>query len=285
MDGSLRFYCINLKHRQDRWKRFSEYPEVQKIMKDYPFERFNAVNGSAIDLEKDTRVSLRTQRNIREHVRRDHEELNSAGGIGCYLSHVEIWKKFLETGEDYAIVFEDDAIVENGFVEKLRTCMKDVTLLPKKPDYWHFAEPGWWAYDAKGMPRPEYNKDKNVGPWLLNTYSCTTGYLVTKRGAQILLDHAFPIDMQVDSYIWMCSYLGYILSVFHRDINMQQYNIDSKDTDIQVFKDCPVCDLPTNFPEKGIITVNMPVAAVGAAVIGILVWVNYMAAGKRGGRR
>ena len=125
MEGSIHMYCINLKQRGDRWKRFSEQPELKELMKHHSFERFEGISGATIDIQGDSRISLRTKRNIKEHIRRDHEELDSAGGVGCYLSHTTVWKQFLERPEPYAIIFEDDAIFCEDFEKKLEETVQN----------------------------------------------------------------------------------------------------------------------------------------------------------------
>ena len=86
MEENIHFYCINLKNRTDRWNTFSSQPAVIEIKEKYKFERFDAYPGSTIDIKNDDRIALRTKRNIKEGSRRDHEDLNTAGGVGCYLS-------------------------------------------------------------------------------------------------------------------------------------------------------------------------------------------------------
>jgi GR25 family glycosyltransferase involved in LPS biosynthesis len=278
MEGGIHIFCINLKHRGDRWSRFSAQPELKKLMKHYTFDRFEAVNGSAIDIQKDERVSLRTKRNIREHIRRDHEELDSAGGIGCYLSHTSVWKKVVERPEPYAIVFEDDAIIPEGFTEDFQLAMKDATLLPQAPDVWFFSIPSPWYFEYKGKPNPKDVKKYTLGPWITNTCSAFTGYLVSKKGAEKLLETAFPIDMHVDLYTCLVGDLNRILTVCHRDIIVKPYQLKTGDTDIQVVADCPICSVPTNFEKRGIIMLNIPIFMVALAVIGGM---YYLGSGSR----
>lgn len=275
MEGSIHVYCINLKHRQDRWNRFSEQPGLKTLLKSYTFERFEAINGSAIDIQKDSRISLRTKRNIREHIRRDHEELDSAGGVGCYLSHTNVWKLFLERPESYALVFEDDAIIPEGFTEALQKAMKDATLLPQPPDLWFFPKPGHWYFDYKGLPHPYTVKEQNLGPWTTKTCGTFTGYLISKRGAEKLLETAFPIDMHVDMYSCLASHMGNILTVNHRGVpNIQPFSLKAMDTDIQVSRDCSICNIPTHFEKKGMIMVSIPALALGITLTGILYYLG-----------
>jgi GR25 family glycosyltransferase involved in LPS biosynthesis len=269
MEGNIHVYCINLKHRVDRWERFSAQPELQRLKSAYEFERFEGVNGSAVNIQKDERISLRTKRNIKQHIRRDHEELDSAGGVGCYLSHTTVWKKFLERSEPYAMILEDDAILHPGFTAEFQRAMKkDTSLLPDVPDVWFFSAPSDWYYEYKGTPFPPTMKQYTLGPWITKSCAPFTGYLISRRGAERLLENAFPIDMHVDLYTCLNADLGKILAVSHTNVAIGAYNHFSSgtlDSDIRVESDdgCPICDIPTHFRKKGIIIVNMPIVLVG----------------------
>jgi len=270
MEGNIHVYCINLKHRADRWARFSAQPELETLKASYEVERFEAINGSALDVKKDERISLRTKRNIKEHIRRDHEELDSAGGVGCYLSHTTVWKKFLERSEPYAIILEDDAILDVGFTQSLQRAMRDATLLPDMPDVWFFLPPSDFYYDYKGKPYPESKKENLLGPWVTNVCSTFTGYMISRRGAERLLESAFPIDMHVDLYTCLNGELGRSMNVYHKNVNVRIYSLQQFDSDIQADADngCEVCDVPTHYKRKGIIIVNLPMVTVGLLIIG-----------------
>ena len=45
----------------------------------------------------------------------DHDHMSNTGEIGCYLSHVELWKKCVELNKAIAVI-EDDM----KFTEKIR---------------------------------------------------------------------------------------------------------------------------------------------------------------------
>lgn len=270
MEGGVHIYCINLKHRGDRWQRFSEQPELKRLINAYTFERFEAINGSALDMMKDDRISLRTKRNIREHTRRDHEELDSAGGVGCYLSHTSVWKAFLERPESYAIIFEDDANIPEGFAENFQSAMKDATLLPSAPDVWYFSRPSDWYFDYKGKPNPYTVKEQNLGPWTTKTCASFTGYLISKKGAEKLLETAFPIDMHVDLYSCLVGELDKVLTVSHKNVRVAPYALKMGDTDIQVVADCPICNIPTRYDKRGMVVVSIPALVIGLAVVGVL---------------
>ena len=265
MEHKIHFYCINLKHRTDRWNGFASQPAVQAIKDKYNFERFDAISGSTLDIQNDTRISLRTKRNIKESTRREHEDINTVGGIGCYLSHVELWKKVADGSEPFAIIFEDDTELPDDFLPVFEKCFNDKNLLPEMPDVWTFSY-GWpFYYDTRGLKYPQDRTENQRGPWIFNTCpGGLNGYFITKEGAKKLVETAFPIDMHVDLYICLCTELKRVSCVAHKDLILSLLT-ESEKSDIQLPAECAICDLPSNYKERGIITVNLPIVA--AAVI------------------
>ena len=245
-------------------------------MKHYTFERFEGINGSAIDVMKDDRISLRTKRNVKEHIRRDHEELDSAGGVGCYMSHTSVWKKFLERPEPYAMVLEDDAVLYDGFLEDFQNAMKDATLLPQVPDVWFFNVPNAWYYEYKGKPHPLTVKAQNLGPWVTNTCSPFTGYLISKRGAEKLLETAFPMDMHVDLYTCLAGDLNRVFTVAHRNVVVKDYLLKAIDSDIRGDdgSTCMICNVPTNYEKRGIVVMNLPVLLLGLSTMAVIYYIG-----------
>ena len=276
MDQKVHFYVINLKHRTDRWKTFSEQPAIQEIKTQYPFERFDAIPGSMIDIQNDPRISMRTKRNIKESLRRDHEDLNTAGGVGCYLSHVEIWKKIATNEEPYGIIFEDDTRLPDDFVTILQTCMRDLNLLPEMPDVWTFSY-GWdFFYKTHGKQLPQDMPENHRGPWIFNTCpGGLNGYLVTKNGAKRLLESVFPLDMHVDLYICMMVDLKRIQCVAHRDLILNLL-VESEKSDIQLPMGCTICDVPSNLHQKGIVVLNIPLVVICLSALAGLMFLQTM---------
>jgi len=273
MNGQIQVYCINLPFRKDRWRRFNAQLEVNTLKQIYPFERFDAVVGKKIDIKNDERISIRSKRNILDGVRRDHEELDTPGGVGCYLSHTTVWKKFLDSDKEYAMIFEDDAVFPSNFVHRFQSAMKDLDLLPQKPDIWYFSGPTKWYYESKGKPLPHTQMENHVGPWVTPYCSVFTGYLLSKNGAKQLLDTAFPIDMQVDLYSCLLEDMGRIFTVYHKSIQMTQDIFGM--TDIQTTS-CKICDIPTKGLSTSTIVITLPVFIVGLSIIGLLMFVKEL---------
>lgn len=278
----LHFYCINLRHRTDRWNAFVNQPAVQELQKQFTFERFDAIQGSSIDIPNDPRVSMRTKRNIQNGSRRDHEDLNTAGGVGCYLSHVEVWKKIANNPEPYGIVFEDDTEIRHNFLTALKECIKDLNLLPDIPDVWTFSRGFDFYYRTKGRISPVYEKNSYRGPWIYNTCpGGLNGYLLTKEGAKKLLETVFPIDMHVDLYICLNVDLKRVTCVSHQALVLRTLS-ESIKSDIQLPSGCAICDVPTNFDKRGFVLLHMPLTVTALVVMSGLLYLNVISKGRMG---
>ncbi len=259
-------YCINLKERPDRWERFARQPGVQRLQDTYPFERFEGVNGKLLNIKDDDRVSLRTKRNITYQKRRDHEDLDTAGGVGCYLSHYGCWQKFLQTSSEYCLIFEDDAEVPVQFKEMLQRAMEEVDQEDvKRPDIWLLSRP-WGPAMRKAL---ELNDIQYNGNWAYDVTGPLTGYILSRHAAKALSENAFPIDGHVDHYMHRCAQMGMVTISHNKQIVLRQVGVKTKDSDIQQKPSCEICNLPDAPSRKGYyILSNQTVNAITVAVLG-----------------
>lgn len=264
----LRIYYINLKSRKDRDDRFLSQPGVQLLSKQYPFERVDGVDGKLLDLQKDDRVSLRTKRNILFQKRRDHEDLDTKGGIGCYLSHYNSWKKLLETNADKCIIFEDDAEVPDNINELVEQLLDDIYQEDvRRPDILLLSKPfGATLQKALDLSAVQYTGNM--------TYDVTgplTGYILFRSGAKILCDNAFPIDGHVDHFMHRCAQMGMLVLAHNKRLSLKQVSLTKKDSNIQEASTCEVCNIPYSPIKKGYIILTnqfISAAVIGAVTIG-----------------
>jgi GR25 family glycosyltransferase involved in LPS biosynthesis len=179
----LELYLINLEHRKDRFEI------TNNLLKDYNFNdviRFPAVLGINISNEELIKiVEPSAIKSILNNYRKDHHEL-SYGAVGCYLSHVNIWKKLEFDNLDYAIIFEDDALPNFSFFE-LKDIIKNYV-----PDDWDIILFG-------GI----YNNNTKINDYILKifTFYEMHAYIINKKGALKLLPKVFPIKKQIDSLL------------------------------------------------------------------------------------
>lgn len=236
-------------------------------MQAYPFERFEGVNGKLLDIKNDERVSLRTKRNILYQKRRDHEDLDTAGGVGCYLSHFGCWQKFLQGRAEYCLIFEDDAEVPVDFKERLEKAINDIEQEDvKRPEIWLLSRP-WGPTMRKVL---ELNEIQYTNNWAYDVTGPLTGYILSRNAAKILCDNALPIDGHVDHYMHRCAQMGLLTISHNKNIILRQVGVKTKDSDIQQKPNCEICDLPNAPRKKGyIILSNQTVGALTVAVLSV----------------
>jgi len=248
---------INLDRREDRWNDFKK----QKTLKEFKnLKRFSAVDGSKIDVLNDKRISTHTKQNIAKKYRRSDYEINTPGAIGASLSHISCWRRLLESDADYLVVFEDDTLVTEEDMEKIDS------LIPNMPK-WDIWLLGTHAWAFSGVPLTKRTK----GWWKVKQFTGAHAYIISRRGAEILLKECFPIETHIEYYICACAQLKGLKILRHSDLRMK-YSMelsqeDDSDT-FDSFKSCPVCMIPDTFPNTGL---YMSPIVLERAIISIIV--------------
>ena len=120
----------------------------------------------------------------------------SKGDLACTLSHRKFWRLFLETGEPYAVVLEDDAILSDdcaGFFAS---------------GDWIPAAADVVKLERYGRPRPMF-VDRVMTPALSRQVGrfygkCagTAGYIVSAAGARLLLASTTSVDDPIDQMMF-----------------------------------------------------------------------------------
>jgi GR25 family glycosyltransferase involved in LPS biosynthesis len=186
-------YIINLDKNKERLNNsmyFYNSSDFSKI----PITRYSAVVGANLNpaqyLSEDALVEF--NETARRGYRTKHYQL-TAGAIGCYLSHVNLFKQLVaDENNDYYLIFEDDIKVDaKGYSLLQKT-------LSSPPNNWDMILLGFSKiHQYAGNPSNGYTKVKSF--WGMN------GYLINKSGAQTFLNYSTPIDAQIDNFI---SYLA-----------------------------------------------------------------------------
>lgn len=119
----------------------------------------------------------------------------SPGELGCTLSHVEAMKHFLETGRQYAIFFEDDAIQKDDF--SLDQLEQDIIKLNLKPNF--LLSLGGIQLSFSEKVKGKFLQDKLFGkavidihPYYYKNLSSTYAYMLDRKMAQVLVEYHQP---------------------------------------------------------------------------------------------
>jgi len=215
-------YLINLdKYRQKYDKSVSRLSEIQLVPK-----RFSAVYGKDLGEDYIRSITYPSVYYTMKYGRSIDSDIFSLGAIGCYMSHIELWKRLLEDPlNDAYLILEDDmkpAITDkaeiSNFIEHSNNTVPD----------WDFLFLGWVK---PGIPYlsflfEEVSTDIPIDKYIYQINSitfCTHAYVINKKGAKRLLDSAFPIVDQVDSYISYMACRGDIKAYrTHKSMFLQQ---------------------------------------------------------------
>jgi glycosyl transferase family 25 len=265
-------YCINLDRRNDRWEIIRNQPGF----KEFPLiERFSAVEGKDVDIMKDDRISLVAKRNILLQTRRAHEEISTKGAIGCYLSHVGVWERFMKhSSAPYMVVMEDDISLPTGSRKKLEDFLASSSML---------ADPSSWdlcnlapsrSLSQRGTVMPDSTLIR------LEKFCSTVCYMITRRGIERMMPHIFPLEVQIDGYMSVCATLRIIDAITPNVApNDRLFNYLVSESDILDQNGCAICDVNTKFEKESVIiprTTYWRYQAEEALLLGALAYGMYL---------
>ena len=237
---TLPTYFINMNERKDRLKRFMGQPITKYMTR---LRRIRAVNGKAIkSFKTDRRISLMTRFNILRNYRRSHREIATLGAVGASLSHIDVWRRFLASGEPMCLVFEDDAHINTDHFHMAHRLWKTL------PDSW-----GIWIL---GYYEPTMVVEEIAKPWRrVHSFTAAHAYILTRAAAEKLMEEPLPIEMHIDHYMGMCGTMKDFLIVQHPDINIPFWGretgprVAESNTSQHKKRGCTVCNKPDDYKQ------------------------------------
>lgn len=188
--GALPFDCyvINMPHEKKRMRGFMKTWKKCDLAKNNSVIRFDAVIGKHVPIAEYTSSKalceiLRAERNS---YRQKHYEL-TRGGVGCWLSHRNLWKKILQTDKPCAIIFEDDCIM----AKNLHTILNDSEI----PKDWDICLLGYICNKCEHMQCADAIR--------VNRFFGLHCYMINKRGIKKILANPKMqlITKQIDSVL------------------------------------------------------------------------------------
>ncbi|MXN63345.1 hypothetical protein GR183_00380 [Stappia sp. GBMRC 2046] len=172
----IKAFFINLDRRTDRMDRMSRQFAAAGI----PALRWPAKDGTSLSTEE---ISLFGKTHL------------GANQIGCFLSHVAVWKWLLASDENEVAVFEDDLVISG----RLKHLLERGAWLPPDADIVRL-ETILRKTRLAGI-QPSGVEGFSVGR-LRAKDSGTGGYIVTRRGAERLLGgYCRPIN-NIDTLLY-----------------------------------------------------------------------------------
>lgn len=230
-------YVINLKERPDRWKRFMSQPVTSSFKR---LNHFFAINGKKLDYRKDKRISIRTKLNITRNYRRSHYEIATLGAVGSSFSHIEVWKRFIASGEPRCLVLEDDAILTD-------TQLRMVSDITPPSDY------GIWIL---GCYLPNLIVQPLKKPWnRVYNFTAAHAYIITRAAALKLLKEPFPIETHIEYYMTGTALLKDIKIVQNDNVHIEFFRrtegprTPDSNTSQHKKSGCPTCSFKDDYSQ------------------------------------
>lgn len=114
----------------------------------------------------------------------------SLAEIGCTLSHLGVYRRIVEERLDAALVLEDDAMLTEGAAGRLRP------LLAELPEDWDLVQLTFQCRDTAPF-------SPSLVRFLMRPTMpvAATAYIISRRGAQKMIDAAYPVHYPADSLI------------------------------------------------------------------------------------
>lgn len=114
------------------------------------------------------------------------------GQVGCYESHVRIWKRIVEQNLPYAMVIEDDADIKYSqtTVDQLNQMLDELKQVP----YWDIVYIGNIALHP-------FKRQVTDHLFQMSNWEGTYTYYISNKCAKRFLETVFPIHLSIDMYM------------------------------------------------------------------------------------
>ena len=199
---NTKVYVINLYHCKDRLELFKNTYNFHNI----DYEVISAIDGNKLDinrLHKEQIVGDYVMNTMNKKIRDYHYEINTMGAIGCYLSHIEVWKKIKEDKNcNYGMIFEDDVIINNNITDKV--IYEYINDLPNDWDILLF----------NNVRKGDEIKNNLVK---VSKFTGMYSYIINKNSIDKILNEMMPLNQHIDFKLSCLATLGKINIYFYNN--------------------------------------------------------------------
>jgi glycosyl transferase family 25 len=174
----LHAWVINLDRAPERLGRI----RAQLDRLGLPWTRLPAVDARAITPVQQAQLDEPTYR-------RRHGKTPVPGELGCYLSHVEVMHRFLESDARFALVLEDDVLLEGSLPAVLQGLARHETR-------WDVAKLSA-VHSGTPMPYLEVAPGHHLAV-MLSRCTGSSAYLMNRRAAAVYARELLPMVLPYD---------------------------------------------------------------------------------------
>ena len=218
---TMHSYIINLDKNENRFKGASAEYEASDLNDAVPLDRFSAVNGKQLILSDYISEDIVKEiQEVQETGSRTYHHQLTRGGVGCFFSHLTLYRQLVEDKSYNAyLIMEDDIKIARDIKTHIDYSLKNI------PTDWDIILYSWLREGSQPTLHPTINK--------VDYFWGMQCYLINRRGAEKIIRELEnqPIDGQIDSYLSRMVKQGKLNIYMY---NKKVVNENSNQTDIQM---------------------------------------------------
>ncbi len=182
----MKIFIINLKRNSKR----KELMEKQLMEIEHNYEFFEAIDGSKLQNFTDY---------IDQHkCFQDLGRLLTAGEVGCWLSHKEIWEEMVAKNIEEACILEDDVLLDNNF----NTILNQFSALITEKSILYYLQKNSVSNNEAFLPlsRLPHSKNYSLGIYKWPGFG-TQGYIINLSAVEQILAKINLFSKPVDNFL------------------------------------------------------------------------------------
>ena len=202
--------CINLRAATQRWSHLQH--EASTHMPGAMLKQIDAVDWRTLPVDMAqlpitlfSRYLLTFPEKQSKH-RVSHRQIDTLSTVAIFMSHMKCWKWLVNhPNEKCALVLEDDACFDPTFK---RAWEHTIRPLLDHTEQWDILVLVFFATVGPETIMYVPGTHPPLSTMVVSQFFGAHAYLVTQRGATILLNHSLPLDHQVDGLFLTLHELG-----------------------------------------------------------------------------
>ncbi len=189
MIEEFKIYIVNLKKDEKRRENIIREVKKQNLTN---YEIVDAVDGSKLNQNELNNATFKNKKHLNPW-----NSKMSPSQIGCALSHIKVYEKFIKTGFEVALILEDDAIFVRDFNNNLKQLIlknfkfkKQIVLLSELKEF-----------HGKALDSVDNYEIVNVS----NAFF-THAYMINKEAARSIISFNYPVKTIADNFVFFKIY-------------------------------------------------------------------------------
>ena len=203
--------------------------------------QFQAVNGKQKDMNELYENGMLSTHSLHtiQNKRCSGVDLHSKGAVGCYLSHLELWKHAIKHSLPWIMIAEDDFRMKKVDAHVMNQVQNDInTLHSQSPQSLFLMDYHTNNLKRKAIP------DESTAFDSIESFYGSGCYIVSLEACKILVKRAFPMSTAVDCYASILQQNKYI-HIYGLKKRWSAFIMDTLNSSIQDV--CVKCILPHHY--------------------------------------